>query len=269
MITKTGLAHQLRLLGLEEGQTVMLHVSLHGIGWIVGGPDVLIQALLDVLGPDGTLMMYVSWEEWERVLVFGLDSMQGEKKKAYLEECPPFDPLTSRAQREWSILTEYLRTWPGAYRSDHPTASVAAVGARALWLTENHPLSYGYGSGSPFDKLCQCGGRVLLLGSPINTITLLHHAEHIARIPDKRIVTNRTPVLRNGQRVWVEFEEFDTCDGIRDGFLSEEYFNTIASDYLAAGNGRSGKVGDADSYLFEAAELVRFAVRWMERKWGS
>jgi aminoglycoside 3-N-acetyltransferase len=40
----------------------------------------------------------------------------------------------------WSILTEFLRTTPGACRSENPEASMAAIGARADWLTADHPL---------------------------------------------------------------------------------------------------------------------------------
>ena len=62
-ITKTRLVTDLKKLGIASGDTLMLHASVKAIGWIVGGPDIVIQALLDVLGPEGTLMMYVGWED--------------------------------------------------------------------------------------------------------------------------------------------------------------------------------------------------------------
>ena len=170
--------------------------------------------------------------------------------------------------RKWSVLTEYLRTWPGAFRSDHPTASVCAVGANAAQITTGQPLEYGYGYGSPWDKVCQLGGKVLLLGSPLSSVTLLHYAEHIANIPNKNIVHNEVPLLRNGRREWVTFEEFDTGWGIRN-LDNAEYFGWIMREYIAGDNGLHGKVGCADSYLFDAAHLARYAVAWMERVWGE
>ena len=68
-VTKTRLIGDLRELGVLPGAIVMLHASVKAIGWVVGGPDTVIHALLDLLAPDGTLMMYISWEEWERALV--------------------------------------------------------------------------------------------------------------------------------------------------------------------------------------------------------
>jgi aminoglycoside 3-N-acetyltransferase len=261
-VTRSMLAKDLRQLRVSIGDTVMLHASVKATGWIVGGPDVVIQALLDVLGTEGTLMMLVSWEDSPYELAEWPKDMQ----KAYLEECPPFDRATSRAYRKWGILTEYLRTWPGAFRSNHPDASFAAVGAKARWITENHPLQYGLGPGSPLAKLCEAKGKVLLLGAPLNTITLLHYAEHIANVPNKKTVQYKMPLLRDGKRVWVDIEEFDT-NGMLPGM--KEYFETIPREYLSSGKGSVGKVGTAQSYLFDAADLVSFAVRWLEKEYGT
>lgn len=260
-ITRSMLVKDLRKLGVLAGDTIMLHASVKAIGWIVGGPDIVIQSLLDVLGKEGTLIMLVSWEDSP----YELAEWPQDVQKAYLEECPPFDPATSRAYRKWSILTEYLRTWPGAFRSNHPDASFVAVGVLARWITENHPLQYGLGPGSPLAKLCAVKGKVLLLGAPLNNITLLHYAEHVAKVPNKKTVQYKMPLLRDGKRVWVDIEEFDT-NGMLLGM--KEYFEAIPREYLSSGKGGLGKVGAAQSYLFDAPDLVSFAVKWLERKYG-
>jgi aminoglycoside 3-N-acetyltransferase len=262
IITRSQLVTELKELGIEAGQTVMLHASVKAIGWIVGGPDMVIQSLLDVLESPGTLMMLVSWEGSP----YDLARWSKGCQKAYLEECPAFDPVRSRAYRKWSILTEYLRTWPGAFRSQHPDASFAAVGALARWITENHPLQYGFGPGSPVAKLCDVKGKVLLLGAPLDSLTILHHAEHLAKVPNKQVVHYKMPVLQDGKRVWMDIEEFDTCGGILPG--AAEYFNAIPQEYTSLGRCRTGRVGTAESYLFDAADLVKFAVQWLEKKYG-
>jgi len=263
-VTRSMLVDDLGGLGLGPGETVMLHASVKAIGWVVGGPDVVIQALLDVLTPDGTLMMYVSWEDSP----YGLEKSSPEEQRVYLEECPPFDPARSRAYTNWGILTEYLRTWPGACRSDHPDASFAAVGRLAERITADHPLQYGYGPGSPMARLVEAEGRVLMLGSPIEKLSLLHYAEHMARVPEKPVYRYRMPVLREGERVWVDIEEFDTDRMIGDGSAGN-YFEKIPREFLASGRGREGRVGAARSYLFDAAPLCQFAVEWLERAFGQ
>ena len=263
IVTRAQLVSDLTGLGIEAGDVVMFHASVKAIGWVVGGPDVVIQALLDVVGAKGTLMMYVSVEE----PIYDLPTLSEAARQAYLANAPAFDPNRTRAHRKWSILTEYLRTWPGAMRSANPEAGVAAVGAKARWLTADHPLQYGYGVASPFEKLVQLSGKVLMLGAPLDTITLLHHAEHLANIPNKRIVSYQWPIERDGKRVWVNIEEFDTSRGIVD-WAHGDTFEAIGKAFLGAGHGRSGKVGDADSHVFDAQSLVGFGVKWFEDRFA-
>ena len=202
-VTKSDLTSDLQAIGVEPGQTIMLHVSVRAIGWIIGGPHVLIDAILACVGDSGTLMMYAAWEERPE----HFERWSEERKRAFLRECPPFVPERSRANRKWSILTEYLRTWPGACRSGNPGASMVAVGARAGWLTADHSLQYGYGPRSPLGRLCEVDGRVLQIGVSPQTATLIHHAEHLARLPDKRKFTYTAPLLREGEVRWVRIED--------------------------------------------------------------
>ncbi|HEY9346568.1 MAG TPA: AAC(3) family N-acetyltransferase, partial [Inquilinus sp.] len=77
-----------------------------------------------------------------------------------------------------------------------------------------------------------------------------------------------TPILVEGRKVWRRFEEFDTSDPVVDG-LPEGYFATVVEDFLAAGHGTRGSIGDAASVLVPAAEMTDFAVRWLEDRCGS
>lgn len=260
VITRSSIISDLLSLGVAPGDVIMLHASVKSIGWVVGGPDTVLQAFVDALTPKGTLVMMVSLEDPP----YHLPEWTAEKQQAYLDEYPPFDPATSRADRRYGILTEYLRTRPGAQRSGHPEGSFAAVGHLAKWITDAHPLNYGYGAGSPLAKLCEAKGKVLMLGAPFSTITLLHYAEYLANIPNKRVVHYKMPVMQQGKRVWVELEEYDTSRGIID-WKGEDYFSIIGREYLSSGRGASGTVGLAQSYLFDANDLVKFGVEWMER----
>jgi aminoglycoside 3-N-acetyltransferase len=261
-LTPAQLTSALRALGVQPGQVVMLHASVKAIGWIMGGPRQVLVALLDVLGPDGTLMMLASWEGNP----YHLARWPPEQQQQALDEWPAFDPATSPADhREMSILAEYLRTWPGAARSRHPMASFVAVGAQARWLTERHPLQYGMGPDTPLARLCALGGQVLLLGPLFTNLTVLHHAEHLAAVPHKRLDRYRMPILEAGRRVWVDIEEYDTTNGIAD-FDSDDDFRDIGRAYVDSGRGRHGMVGAAPAYLLDATGLVTFGVRWMEAR---
>lgn len=259
LLTKSQLMTELRALGVREGGVVMLHASVRELGWIVGGPRVVLAALLEILTPRGTLMMLASWEGNP----YGMADWPEAQRVAWVAECPPFDPATSPADhREMSILAEYLRTWPGARRSDHPLASFVAVGALAAELTAHHPWQYGHGPNSPPARLCAAGGAVLVLGPLLSHLTLLHHAEHLAPIPEKRIDRYAMPVVREGVRVWVTIEEYDTTHGIAD-FGEDDSFAAIGRDFLATGRGVRGPIGATEGFLLPGTELVQFAVAWM------
>ena len=110
---------------------------------------------------------------------------------------------------------------------------------------------------------CCCWGRR-------STITLLHHAEALAHAPGKRFVEYEQPILEHGERIWRRFRDIDSEDGAFDYHAivpeDREPFEAIACDMLKAGIGREGLVGAAQSYLFDATDIVRFGVEWIETK---
>jgi len=258
--TQAELRSNLEAQGVVPGQVLMLHSSVKAVGRVMGGPNVILQALLDTLTPTGTLMMYAGWQD----IPDFLGDLPVEDRTRFYENYPAFDAATARAVRENSILAEFLRTWPGARRSANPEASIVAVGAQADWITRDHPLNYGYGPGSPFEKLTQLNGFVLLLGAPLHTITLLHYAENRARIRYKDVIRYQYAIWESGNKVWIDIEDYNT------GHEHDDYtLEQITQAYLSQNPVRRGKVGEADSYLFDAADLADFAITWLESRFGS
>lgn len=267
-ITRSRLVADLRKIGVREGGVLMVHTRMSAIGWVVGGSETIVRALLDRLGPAGTLMAYAGWEDNP----YDLHAWPEVWQRSYLEELPAFDPELSEAVHEHGRVPERIRTWPGARRSSHPEASIVAVGAKAGWITDHHRRDDGYGEDSPLARLVEARGQVLLLGAPLETITLLHHAEALARIPGKRRVTYRMPVLEGGRRVWVTFTDIDTSDPgplpYAEVLGDADAFEVIARAALASGCGVTGRVGQARSHLFEADALLAVAVDWLETLFG-
>lgn len=262
-LTRAGMAETLRALGLRDGDAVMVHGAMSRFGPMLNGPDAFVGAVQDAVGPTGTVLAYVDWDGAYHDLL-DEDGRLPDRWKAHV---PTFDPAASRAIRDNGILAEFIRTTPGARRSGNPGASVAAVGARADWFTADHPMDYGYGPGSPLAKLVEAGGKVLMAGAPLDTMTLLHHAEHLADIPGKRVIRHECPISTSDGVTWRRVEEFDTARPIVSG-LADDYFAEIVRDHLAAGAGRRGRIGGAELTLVEAADVCAFAVQWLERRMG-
>ena len=225
----------------------MVHASLRAVGKIDEGAEGLVRTLLSILGKTGMLVAYVDFEP--------------------TPELPYFDPRRSPASRDYGILAEVIRTWPGAVRSLNPGASMVAIGAYSQWLCSHHPLHFGYGEGSPLAKLVEVGGKVLLLGSDFDNVTLLHYAESRADLPNKRII-RRTDKVRSGQTIIdVVVEEFDTSEPVLSA-MPEHYFAEITQQFIDSGQAHLGIVGQANSVLMSAKVLVDFAINKVEREYG-
>jgi aminoglycoside 3-N-acetyltransferase len=269
LVGRSRLARDLRDLGLVPGGVTMIHCRMSALGHVVGGTETVARALFDAVGPEGTLMAYTGWQDAPPDDLEGLDR---ESRRVYLEEHPPYDPRVALASRDHGRLAEALRTWPGSRHSGHPEAGVAAVGPLAEALTATHPYDDAYGAGTPYARLVELGGRVAMLGAPLETVTLVHHAEAVADVRGKRRVSYCMPVLEGGERVWRTFTDIDTSEGALsyERFVGEaDYVEHIARSALAAGAGRSGPIGEATGHLFDAGKLVEHAVRWMEVNFAS
>ncbi|MGH3144268.1 MAG: aminoglycoside 3-N-acetyltransferase [Rubrobacter sp.] len=268
LVARSRLARDLAQLGLGSfaGGVAMVHCRMSALGRVVGGAETVVRAMLDALGPEGTLMAYTGWQDEPPE---DLDELDTETRRIYLGEHPAYDPRVALSRREHGRVPEALRTWPGARHSGHPEAGVAAVGPLAETLTANHPYDDAYGSDTPYARLVELGGQVALVGAPLDSVTLVHHAEAVVKVPDKRRVSYGMPVnVAPGQRLWRTFSDIDTADGALpyERVLGEEdYIEHIARSALAAGAGRSGSVGETTAYLFDARRLVEHAVGWIER----
>jgi aminoglycoside 3-N-acetyltransferase len=204
--TQESLVQDLSNLGLESGMTVMVHSALGKIGWTVGGPVTVIRALLEILLPDGTLVMPA-----ESPSVSDPSEWNDERVKAEWDDeirchLPVLDPLTTPTTM--GAIPETFRTYPGTLRSNHPLVSVCANGSLASEITKEHSLEFCEGRGTPFGKQYQLDSQTLLIGVGFSRCTSLHHAESLG--PQRRTTTHRFPMNVNGKRAWVESADMAT-----------------------------------------------------------
>ena len=269
LVPRSLLARDLRKLGLEAGDVAMVHCRMSALGQVIGGAETVVRALLDAIEPEGTLLAYTGWQD---APPDDLDELDEETRRVYLEEHPAYDPRFAPARRDHGRIPEALRTWPGARHSGHPEAGVAAVGYFAETLTADHAYDDAYGENTPYARLVETRGEVVMLGAPLDTITLVHHAEAIAEVPGKRRVSYGAPVIQHGERVWRTFSDIDTSEGALpyERILKElDYVEHIARGALSAGVGCSATVGKARAHLFDARKLVEQTVGWIERNFPA
>jgi aminoglycoside 3-N-acetyltransferase len=234
VVTIDQLKADLRALGLTSGSIVMMHAAMSKIGRVEAGPGAVLEAILEVLGPGGTLM----------VPTFSYSYDKRDVAEAFDKRATP--------SCNNGILADILWKRPDAQRSDHPAYSVAAVGARAEEVTRDHPIAQPVGEGSPLHRLVQADGHVLLLGVGQDKNTLVHTAEALSGVgytvvPFKESWGRNVRVKTPQGEILVPQREFSGCS------LGFPVLEPVLS---AKGFLKTGLVGQAACQFFRGRDLV-------------
>lgn len=255
IVLKEDLIKGFKKVGVKEGQSIMVHTSLSSLGFVCGGPQIVIEAIIECVGKEGTIMMPtqswknldpktgVHWEEpkeWWQII--------RDNWPAYDKDITPTNTM--------GAVAEMFRKWPGAKRSDHPARSVAALGKYADYLTENHDLSNIFGEDSPIDKLYKLDGYVLLIGVGYDKNTSIHLADAKAEYPSKHNVTESSAIMVNGERKWVSYDTL-AVDG--------EDFIEIGADFENKYNVNEVEIGNATVKFMKQRNIVDYAIEWIEK----
>lgn len=230
-VTRLDIAEGLRSVGLREGDLVQVHSSLSAIGHVEGGAEAVLDALLEVLGPDGTLM----------APTFN----HGAADIFDVNETPSIN----------GAITEAVRRRPEAYRSVHPTHPCAAIGPLAELLTGEHLHLLTFDLRSPLGKLAAMGGHVLLLGVSMNSNTMAHVGETLVNVPcigqnqwPRRVCDAQGHVVGAWSMLW------------REGPCLVEW-HALEQYLRERGQVRDGLVGEAPTQLMRGADVLGAAAR--------
>jgi aminoglycoside 3-N-acetyltransferase len=250
-VTGAAIAADLRGLGVRPGSALLVHSSLSALGWVVGGAPAVVAALLDALGPEGTLVVPTHTGGNSDPAGWGAPPVPEAWWPVIREHMPAFDPAVTPT-RGLGVIPEVARTWPGALRSDHPQTSFAAIGPAAAEITAGHALDSAFGERSPLARIEALDGDVLLLGAGHGSNSSLHLAEH--RVPNPARETSAAAVMTPEGRRWAEWE---------DVVADEEDFGALGAAFDATAAVRIGTVGRAEARLMRQRDLVAFGVEWM------
>lgn len=227
-IDKKEIFEGLRQIGVTPGMSIMVHSSLRAFGWVVGGPEAVIAALMDAVGPQGTILM-PSFNH-------GAPFQPGGPNL--------FDP--ARTPTLNGRIPSVFWRMSGVMRSLNPTHPYAAWGRNAERYVSRHHLTLTMGEDSPLGLLARDGGYQLNLGTTHETTTAKHLAEtlhrspclglrtdvHRVRLPDGRIALHRTwsyraqhcPLTESGELIEAGMERLHLQRKTRIGRATVTFF---------------------------------------------
>lgn len=245
MVTTASLVEDFARLGVKKGETLVVHASMSRMGWVCGGAETVVRALLESVGPEGTLVMPAQAGSNSDPKHWHHPPVPKEWWNRIREETPPFNPRTTPT-RGMGAVAELFRTWPGTLRGSHPQSGFSALGPKAHLFAAEQPLAFDFGEGSPVSAFYREDVRCLLLGVGYDRCTAMHYAETRAGCRGRE---DQSAAVRDsdGNRVWTVFQQND---------VDSDDFPEAAADFDRSSAVSHGKVGAADSRLFRVREGV-------------
>ncbi len=240
MLTFEKLVEGFTDLGVEKGDTLLVHSSYKSFGPVDGGPQTVIRALEAALGAQGTLIMPT----------FNFDFNKGE----------PWDVRTTPSKM--GVLTELARLDPRARRVFHPFYSFAVLGRHAERLGSLRYKS-AYERNSVFGKLRDLDGKIMVIGlSYNNSMTFFHHIEQMEGVDYRFLKQFTGQVTDENGRTYTDTFEMLVRD-LDKGVMT--MVDPMGALMEQAGIIKVGRIGEADVKLMKANEVYAFTAREMKR----
>ena len=240
MLSKLDLIENFKVIGLQPGDTLLVHSSYKSFGGVEGGPQTVIDALLEVLGAEGTLIMPT----------FNFDFCKGEL----------WDVRNTPSHM--GAITNMVREHPEAKRVFHPIYSFAILGKHAAFLTAERYHS-SYGANSLFAKLRQLDGKIMVIGLIYNdSMTFFHHVEEMEGV-DYRYMKEFTGKVTDEDGNTYEDTFTMLVRDIEKGV--ETRVDPMGDLMEEAGIIAVRKIGEAKVCLMKANEVYAFTAREMRR----
>lgn len=256
LLTTTNLITEFQRAGLSAGQTVIVHTSMKAFGCtIVGAEQAIIDALMTVLTPEGTLVMPTHSSDNSDPATWYLSTVPREQWDTIRAEMPPYRPESTPTNRMGRI-NECFRSYPGVLRSSHPAYSFAAWGKHAEFVIADQSLNNSVAEQSPTGRIYDLDGRVCLMGVGHKNNTSLHLADYRSQWQGKIREDNASAMLVEGQRQWVHY--YDDAVEAADFTQLGDAFDAQSTSL------KTTTIGSATVRVMRQREVVDFSVRWME-----
>lgn len=252
-ITKKSISEDLKNLGIEKGDILLVHSSLSSLGWICGGAQTVIMSLIDAVGEEGSVVMPTHSGDWSDPVEWGNPAVPEKWHKIIYDNMPAYDPDLTPT-RGIGKIPELFRTFPNIIRSSHPQGSFCASGKFKEKIIENHSLTPQFGMESPLGALYNLEkAKVLLLGVGYDSCTSFHLGETLvgAKVLKRR---TGTAMMVENKRSWKWFDDYE---------YNSDDFSELGKAFEGRHKVTKKNVGNAECRLFSLREAVDFSKEWL------
>lgn len=254
VLNKKDVLKQLKHLGIRKGMVLLVQVNTKKMGHLIGGEQMLVEALMESVGYEGTIIVPTFTTEL-------LDpSCQKNKKekiaRMYWDDIRtsilPFDKKLTLPKDEDPFVYQFLRN-DGIVRSYHPVYSFAAWGKYAKVICHQHPLHFGLNEDSPLGKVLDYNGYIVSLGCKYDECVIFYHAQYkYGKLPI-RIIS--APIENNNLVQWKDMLDIECENGeiSKIGNMMEEKCVV-----------KSSFIGTTKCNFFSSKEAVSMAITYFK-----
>lgn len=271
----------LNALGIQSGDTLVVHTKMSSLPYIIGSERIIVEGLLEVLGENGTLLMPAqnNYDNGDPKF-WGNPPVDEKLHQKMRENFPPFNFFTPL--KKMGKVAEYFHHLPGVLRSPQTSVSFIGYGPKAEAILKTNTTS-GFKEGSVVEHITNANAKILLLGVDYDNCTTLHYAQAksetymnknretgvyatstiVVEMEDKALVLSRD--LPYG--VDIENPTTKVIEKEAIGYNSD-IFPDVGAAYEKAGYPyQVADFGKGEIKLLPAKELVEFAVQWFETEY--
>lgn len=254
--SKKTLQQQLHTLGIQAGDNIIVHASLQSMGWIAGGAQSVVEALMETITSNGTIIMPAQSADNSEPSNWRNPPVPEEWYEYIRQSLPAYNPHLSNL-RGMGKIAECFHRHPATIRSAHPVHSFMAWGRHAEgWMAE-HFLHDSFGMTSPLGKMFNADVKIVMIGVDYDTCTALHLAEY--RAPGLTTAPDGAAMLQNGERVWATYDM---------AHLDSDIFPDLVETFAKANPnvGIDGLLGQATCKIMPMKPLIEFGTDWIAKK---
>ena len=223
ILTQKNIVDILTELDIKRGDTVLVHSSLKSLGYVIGGAEAVINAIIDRVGEKGTIIMPTQTIELSDPSTWLYPPVAPEFWDIIRKALLPYNKDTTPVSKGIGVIPETFRKFNGVIRTSHPLYSFAIWGELARYLNTQE-LDYGLGKHSPLGKLYlkNNNAKIVLIGTDFESNTSIHLAEHYL---NRKTIIQSSYVLKNLKKSRVIFKDIPL--DIYDDFLEfQRYFES-------------------------------------------
>ena len=253
LISRNDILEHLKELGVHSGMILEVHASLSSFGYVCGGAQALVDALIEAVGYSGTILMTMHNSENSEPSSWSSPALERHLYKSVREQMPAFNKKETDALSMGAVVDNFRRR-EGVVISNHPNCASVAWGKYAKLLCNRQSYHFPLSEESPNARMYELKGSVLLMGTDYRACTSMVLSQYRSDICP--VILRGAAVEIDGKRVWKKYLDLD---------VNNEDFNKIGKILEEKGFVQKAKLGNADLRLFKADAAINEATRYFTK----